>query len=213
MIKPVLGSDLLGELLSRNACLAVSVTRSHLILDSGLNGKPSNEHLVCVDESGLSERPHRVRTWAPRGQTPVLQYSFNWKCLSAIAGITIWNFYFRLFPGSIKAPQIIEFLEHLQRHISGRLTLIWDGLPVHRSRLVREFVTAQGGAIELEFLPAYAPELNPVEYIWGYCKQHELPNLCPKDFAQLGTAARKALSRMRRRPTLVESFWKQAELF
>jgi len=50
------------------------------------------------------------------------------------------------------------------------------------------------------------------EYIWGYCKQHELPNLCPKDFAQLTTAARRALSRMRRRPTLVESFWKQAEL-
>src|SRR5947209_19484515 len=40
--------------------------------------------VVFVDESGLSERPHRVRTWAPRGQTPVLQYSFNWKCLSAI---------------------------------------------------------------------------------------------------------------------------------
>ncbi len=47
MIKPVLGSDLLGELLSRNACLAVSVTRSHLILDSGLNGKPSNEQGVA----------------------------------------------------------------------------------------------------------------------------------------------------------------------
>lgn len=61
--------------------------------------------------------------------------------------------------------------------------------------------------------PAYAPELNPVEYIWGYRKQHELPNLCPKDFAQLGQAARQALGRMRRRPTLVESIWKQAELF
>jgi len=169
--------------------------------------------IVFVDESGLSERPHRVRTWAPRGQTPVLQFSFNWKCLSAIAGITIWNFYFRLFPGSIKSPQVIQFLEHLQRHISGPLTVIWDGLPAHRSRLVREFVAQQGGAIQLESLPAYAPELNPVEYIWGYCKQHELPNLCPKDFAQLSWAARKALGRMRRRATLVESFWRQAELF
>jgi transposase len=169
--------------------------------------------VVFIDESGLSERPHRVRTWAPRGQTPVLQYSFNWKCLSAMAGITIWNFYFRLFPGSIKAPQVIQFLEHLQRHIGGPLTIIWDGLPVHRSKLVREFVAEQHGAIQLEFLPAYAPELNPVEYIWGYCKQHELPNLCPKDFGQLTWAARKALGRMRRRPTLVESFWKQAELF
>jgi transposase len=169
--------------------------------------------IVFVDESGLSERPHRVRTWAPRGQTPVLQYSFNWKCLSAIAGMTVWNFYFRLFPGSIKAPQVIEFLEHLQQHIGSRLMVIWDGLPVHRSRKVRDFVVGQHGQIQLEFLPAYAPELNPVEYIWGYCKQHELPNLCPKDFTQLGTAARKALGRMRRRASLVESFWKQAELF
>lgn len=130
-----------------------------------------------------------------------------------MAGITIWNFYFRLFPGSIKAPQVIQFLEHLQRHIGSKLLIIWDGLPVHRSRRVREFVAAQGRHIHLEYLPAYAPELNPVEYIWGYCKQHELPNLCPKDFAQLSRAARQALARMRRRPRLVESFWQQAELF
>ena len=130
-----------------------------------------------------------------------------------MAGITVWNFYFRLFAGSIKAPQVIEFLAHLQRHIGRKLIIIWDGLPVHRSRLVREFVATQHGRIELEFLPAYAPELNPVEYIWGYCKQHELPNLCPMDFAQLSRAARHALARMRRRPTLVESFWKQAQLF
>jgi hypothetical protein len=51
---------------------------------------------VFIDESGLSQRPHRCRTWSPRGQTPVLQYSFNWKKLSAIAGITWWNFYFEL---------------------------------------------------------------------------------------------------------------------
>ena len=93
------------------------------------------------------------------------------------------------------------------------MTLIWDGLGAHRSRLVRDFVAEQQGAIQLEFLPAYAPELNPVEYIWGYCKQHELPNFCPKTFAQLGCAARNALRRMRRRRPLVESFWKQAELF
>jgi len=169
--------------------------------------------IAFVDESGLSERPHRVRTWSPRGQTPVLQYSFNWKCLSAMAALTIWNFYFRLFAGSIKAPQVIEFLQHLQRHIGGRLLIIWDGLPVHRSRAVRDFVAGTNGQIHLEYLPAYAPELNPVEYIWGYAKQHELPNFCPKDFGQLSRAARSALCRMRRRPPLVESFWKQADLF
>jgi len=70
---------------------------------------------VFIDESGLSERPHRVRTWAPRGQTPVLQYHFNWKVLSATAGITWWNFYFRLYPTTIRAPQVVDFLGHLLR--------------------------------------------------------------------------------------------------
>ena len=80
--------------------------------------------VVFVDESGLSERPHRVRTWAPRGQTPVLQYSFNWKCLSAMAGITIWNFYFRLYPGAVKSPQVVDFLAALVRHIRQPLMLV-----------------------------------------------------------------------------------------
>ena len=83
----------------------------------------------------MSERPHRVKTWAPRGQTPVLQFHFNWKTLSVMAGITWWNFYFKLFPGAIKGPQIIEFLQHLMRHLRKPLLVIWDGLPGHRSAL------------------------------------------------------------------------------
>jgi hypothetical protein len=96
--------------------------------------------IVFIDESGLSERPHRCRTWAPRGKTPVLQYHFNWKTLSAMAGATWWNFYFRLFPGSIRSPQVVEFLHHLLRHLPGKLLIIWDGLRSHRSRMVWDFV-------------------------------------------------------------------------
>jgi hypothetical protein len=88
-----------------------------------------------------------------------------------------------------------------------------DGLRSHRGRLVRDFVRQQRGRIWLEFLPAYAPELNPVEYLWSHWKQHELPNFCPKSFGELSHYARKALRRMRRRPTLVMAFWQQAELF
>lgn len=169
--------------------------------------------IVFADESGLTERPHRCRTWAPKGQTPVLQFNFNWNLLSAIAGVTIWNFYFRLFPGTIKAPQVVEFLTHLLRHIRGKIVLIWDRLPAHRSRLVKDFIAAQGDRLRMEFLPGYAPELNPVEYLWGYWKHHTLPNLCPRDFEELSLHARHALRRMRRRPALVAAFWKQAELF
>ena len=143
----------------------------------------------------------------------MLQYRFNWKMLSAMAGVTWWNFYFRLFPGAIRSPQIIEFLAHLLRHVPGKLLIVWDGLPAHRSRAVWDFVQQQRGRLWLEFLPAYAPELNPVEYLWSHWKQHELPNLCPKTFGQLSHHARKALRRMRQRPSLVIAFWRQAELF
>ena len=130
-----------------------------------------------------------------------------------MAGITWWNFYFRLFPGAIRSPQIIEFLTHLLRHLPGKLLIVWDGLPAHRSGAVWDFVRQQNGRIWLEFLPAYAPELNPTEYIWGHLKQHEIANLCPKHLSELSLQAVRALKRMRRRPTLITAFWQQADLF
>jgi len=161
----------------------------------------------------LSQRPHRCRTWAPKGQTPVLEYNFNWKSLSAVAGLTLLNFYFRLYPGAVKSQQVMDFLAALRRHISGPLLVVWDSLPAHRSRLVRDYLASLDGWIHVEYLPPYAPELNPVEYIWAYWKQHELPNVCPKDFWSLGQQARRALRRMRRRPRLIAAFWKQASLW
>jgi len=130
-----------------------------------------------------------------------------------VAGISDWTFYFRLFNGSIKAPQLVEFLSHLLQHIHGPVLVIWDGLPVHKSRMVKQFVEQQRGRLEVEHLPAYAPELNPCEYIFGYLKHHKLPNLCPKNLWELSAHSRRELRRMRRRPTLIQAFWNQAGLF
>jgi transposase len=143
----------------------------------------------------------------------VLQYHFNWKTLSAMTGVTWWNFYFRLFPGTIRGRQVVEFLGHLLRHLPGNLLFVSDGLRSHRSRLVWDFVREQHGRLRLEFLPAYAPALNPAGYLGSHWKQHELPNFCPHNFGELSYHARQALRRMRRRPTLVMAFWEQAELF
>jgi len=143
----------------------------------------------------------------------VLQYHFHGKTISVAAGITWWNFYFQIFEKSIGKEQVVEFLMHLLQHLSGPLLIIWDRLPAHRSRLVAEFVRCLEGEIEIEYLPAYAPELNPVEYLWGHWKHHELPNTCPRDLWQLSEGARRTLRRLRRRPTLITAFWKQASLF
>jgi len=143
----------------------------------------------------------------------VLQYNFNWKTLSTIAGLTFWNFYFRLYPGTVRSPQVVHFLDALLRHINGPMLIVWDRLAAHRSGLVRDYLTSLQGRIKVEYLPAYAPDLNPVEYIWAYWKQHELPNVCTKDYWQLGEVARRTLRRMRRRSRLVTAFWKQSSLW
>lgn len=142
----------------------------------------------------------------------MLQYNFNWDTLSAIAGITFFQFYFRLYPGSVKSADVVDFLQALLRHIPGPLLIVWDRLSAHRSHITRAFIAQQEERLWMEYLPGYAPELNPVEYIWIYWKQHSLPNVCLNDYWSLGETARKALKRMRRRPRLITAFWKQAKL-
>ena len=129
-----------------------------------------------------------------------------------IAGLTVWNLYFEIFTESIRAPHVVVFLRHLLKRIPGRLLIVWDGLPAHRAKLVKDYLATLDGQIAVERLPAYAPELNPVEYIWSYLKQHELPNFCPKDLWSLGELARTKLRRMRRRKRILTACWKQSSL-
>lgn len=129
-----------------------------------------------------------------------------------IAGLSQWNFHFEMFRETIKSPHIVVFLKQLLRAIPGKLLIVWDGLAAHRSRLVREFIDNLNGRIATLRFPAYAPELNPVEYLWAHLKHHELPNVCAKDYWSLGELARNKLKRMRRRKPLLIGCWKQSSL-
>jgi len=166
-----------------------------------------------VDESGLSERPTRVRTWALKGQTPVIQFHFNWKQLSMIAGLSLRQCVFRLHQGAIRSAQIVEFLKALHRHLKRRLLVVWDGLRAHRSRLVREHVDATRGAIKMPLLPPCAPELNPVEYLWAWLKRHAMANFCPDGLTELAITARSKLKSAQRRSSIIAACWQQADLF
>ena len=119
--------------------------------------------IVFVDESGLTEKPAAKSTWAPVGQTPVLELNFHWKKLSVIGGITIKNLYFQLHKNSVTAPEVVGFLQHLQQHIAGKLLVIWDGLPAHRS----DYLAITQGRVWVERLLGYAPEINPIEIPLG----------------------------------------------
>lgn len=171
-----------------------------------------NRTIVFVDESGLSMRPARKRTWAPEGQTPILEFNFNWKKLSCIGGISLRQIYFQIHEGSVKTPQVIEFVQYLCRAIRGDILIVWDGLRAHWSRAVKEHIESLGTRVVLEQLPAYAPELNPVEYLWAQVKQHEIANFAPKEIGELSAAALKAIRKIRRAPNYIRAFWIQSEL-
>jgi transposase len=107
----------------------------------------------------------------------------------------------------------LEFLHALRCQLRGKkLLIVWDGLGTQKSRLVHQWLEAQYGQVQIEFLPPYAPELNPVEQIWNYLKNREIANLGAKHLDEVSDFARRRLKSMQRRPSLIRSFWQQAEL-
>jgi transposase len=169
--------------------------------------------IVFIDESGVSERPTRARTWAVKGETPVVQFHFNWHQLSLIAGMHFTGMCFRLHDGSIAKEQVVEFLKALLAHLRRPLLIVWDSSRPHRSHLVRDYVASTENSIQLHFLPGYAPELNPVEFLWAWLKRHALANFCPNTFDELQHTTRGKLKSAQRRSVIIASCWKQAALF
>jgi len=143
----------------------------------------------------------------------VVQFHFDWKHISLIAGMHLKGVCFRLHDGSIKKQEVVAFLKALKAHLPQRLLVIWDRAKAHCSRLVREYVDCTDGHINIEYLPAYAPELNPVEFLWAWLKRHALANFCPDSLTELRHNARGKLKSAQRRFAVVASCWAQAELF
>jgi transposase len=176
--------------------------------------------LVFLDESGFSETPSVRRTWAPRGQTPILVTPFNWKRLSAIASLITTpaarsvGLCLRLHPGTVKQPEIIAYLRALKRHVGHRrVILLWDRLPAHRGGDVQAHVDTQSQWLTAEYLPPYAPELNPVEYFWSHLSRKDMANFVGAGLWQVRRQARRAACRVRCRPDLGKAFLTHSGLF
>jgi transposase len=168
--------------------------------------------VLFVDESAFYLLPAVVRTYAPRGHTPILRVPLTRDHLSAISGITEDG---RLFlhaqEASLRSPDVVQLLRQLLRLIPGKLLVIWDGSPIHRSRVVKDFLAAGAARrLHLERLPAYAPELNPDEGIWQYLKRVELRNLCCPTLWDLHQEVRLAARRLRRKRQVVQACVRQA---
>jgi transposase len=155
-----------------------------------------------------------VCTYAPVGHTPILREWWTRDHLSAISALSPeGKLYFHSQDHAIDSADVVTFLEHLLREVSGRMVIMWDGAPIHRSHLIREFL-ANGAAprLHLERLPAYAPERNPGEGLWQQLKGVELRHVCCFNISHLRVELREAVKRGRRKPRLIQSFFRGANL-
>jgi transposase len=169
--------------------------------------------LVFFDETALSLTPNVRRSWAPVGHPAVLQHRFNWKKASMAAALCYGvrgggaQLAFHITPGNYDTDTLIEVLSELRRFLGGeKATLLWDGLPAHRSRAMRAWLNRQRSWLVVERLPAYAPDLNPVEGLWSSLKAVELANLTSPILAEVIDQAHHGIDRVRRTPHLAYSF-------
>ena len=170
--------------------------------------------LVFEDESGFYLLPGVVKTYAPKGLTPVLREKQTRDHLSVMGGMTPeGRIYTLIRPESLNGLHCVEFLLHLLRVAEERLLVIWDGSPIHRRVAVQEFVASMRSRVWLEALPGYAPDLNPWdEGGWHHLKNVEMCNLVCRDLDELHQELDLAVGRLRQKPHLVQSFFAQAGL-
>lgn len=170
--------------------------------------------LVFVDESGFYLLPGRVRTYGPEGRTPVIHEWQTRDHLSVMGGLTIDGRVVTLArQRALTGLDTVAFLEHLGRQIGGPALVVWDRSPIHRRAEVGAYVEAVGAdALAVEMLPAYAPDLNPVEWLWRHLKQEEMKNLVCIDLEELHEELHLAFGRVRQKHRLAPSFFAGAGL-
>jgi hypothetical protein len=148
-----------------------------------------------------------------------LIHAFNWKKMSICAALGYrWDgqrsrLFFQTRDGSYNTTSLIQFLEDLKRELRGqKAVLVWDGLPAHKSREMTSYLGQQRDWLVVERLPGYAPDLNPVETLWGNIKGQELANRCAPDLGEVHQAVKGGMARVRRSRRLPFSFLKHAGL-
>jgi transposase len=154
------------------------------------------------------------RTWAPRGQTPVLvQKSGTREKVSVAAALWVSPRRDRLglFSGTLVNGYFnnwysAAFLEALLQELTGRVIVIWDGGTMHKGDSIRELIDHFADRLCLERLPPYAPMLNPIEFLWSWLKYSQLNNFAPRDAIQLNERVVAELAAIQKDQGLLESF-------
>lgn len=177
----------------------------------------SGSPIVFLDESGFMLQPVRRRTWAPSGQTPVQRVWDRHDRLSAVGLIGVspsrhrLSLYFHLVPENVDTDQLVWLLRLLHDHYRRHVIIVWDRWNVHKSTAAF-FEKHHPAWFTFEPLPAYSPELNPVEQIWNHTKYADLANFIPNDVAHLERAVTASMTEQGNDQELLQSFFAYAKL-
>jgi transposase len=162
-------------------------------------------------------QPTVRRTWAPKGQTPILKSYDRHDRVSAISALTVspqrrrLGLYFDLLDHNVKAEDFETFGDQLLRRVGRSIILVIDRCSIHRSAAHR-LLLRHPRRLSIEWLPAYAPELNPDEQVWNHAKYTDLANFVPDHVLHLGRSVADSLRKMRNQQTLLRSFFQHAKL-
>ena len=176
-----------------------------------------NYEIYYHDESTLQLCANVVKTYAPKGETPIIAMQdtkgYQYVCLASSVSEQ-GKIFFDIRSNSFKGEGIINYLTKLLESTSGKILLIWDNASWHKSQEVKDFLkTELGNRLWVAHTPPYSPELNPDELVWSCLKKVLLPNKTAKNIEELKNMAQKAMTIIQESATLVKSFFNMENFY
>ena len=165
--------------------------------------------IFFIDEAGVRSDAALQRTWGAKGETPIVATSGQRQRVNAISAVNASGaFWYDVYTGKFNAELFISKLKAFMRRRRRPVFLVLDGHPAHRAKIVAAYVQSLKGQLELHFLPGYAPDLNPDEFVWNHLRQSGVTKTPLKQNEQLKARVEKDLAKIKRSPRLVRSFFR-----
>lgn len=164
--------------------------------------------IFFLNEAGVRSDQILGRTWGIRGKTPEVATSVRRRSVSAISAVNArGEFWYEIYTERLNAVRFVELLRHFMKGRRGRVFMVLDGHPAHIARTVSEYVHSSRGKLELHFLPGYAPELNPDEFVWNHLKKQGVSKKPLRRDESLRSRVQADLFAIKSRPALIRSFF------
>lgn len=173
--------------------------------------KQTGATIYFGDESGLRSDYHTGTTWAPCGQTPVVNVTGSRFSLNMLSAVGVrGEFSFMVHEGSVNSEVFLSFLKRLMQDATTPVILIVDGHSIHKTKIVKDYVNELAGKLKIYYLPPYSPQLNPDEQVWAHVKR-EVAKKFVQSKVELEMRINNALNRLKSTPDLVASFFRHPD--